>query len=72
MRYQFVVTICAAGLLAACLPVDRAAQVTPGAPAADPALGQGDFVAAPPPPGRTPAERSARSDYYRGPRGQEF
>ena len=25
-----------------------------------------------PPPGRTSAERQARKDYYRGPRGQEF
>lgn len=25
-----------------------------------------------PPPGRTAAERQARKDYYRGPRGQEF
>lgn len=27
---------------------------------------------APPPPGRTDAERQARRDYYRGPRGDEF
>lgn len=26
----------------------------------------------PPPPGRTDAERQARRDYYRGPRGDEF
>jgi len=25
-----------------------------------------------PPPGRTPEERAARRDYYRGPRGDEF
>lgn len=25
-----------------------------------------------PPPGRTAAERSARREYYQGPRGQEF
>jgi len=25
-----------------------------------------------PPPGRTSAERQARKDYYRGPRGDEF
>lgn len=40
--------------------------------APDPAMGQGAFVSAPPAPGRTEAERAARRDYYRGPRGQEF
>lgn len=69
MRYLFPVIAVAALLLAGCLPVDPAGPV---ARPADPALGQGAFVAAPPPPGRTPEARAARRDYYRGPRGQEF
>lgn len=68
MRYLSPVMICVTALLSACLPVGPGGPV----PAADPALGQGEFVAAPPPPGRTPEERAARKDYYRGPRAQEF
>ncbi|MDK3017498.1 hypothetical protein [Pseudodonghicola flavimaris] len=68
MKPLFSVTILALVGLAGCLPLTPAAPVT----AADPALGQGDFVAAPPPPGRTAEDRSARRSYYQGPRGQEF
>lgn len=66
MRHLFPVMTVATLMLAACLPVN------PEAPRPDPAMGQGDFVAVPPPPGRTPEARAARRDYYRGPRGQEF
>jgi len=49
------------------------ACVGPGPTEPNPALGQGEFAAAPPAlGGRTVEERKARRAYYRGPRGHEF
>lgn len=50
--------------LAACEPT--ASMSVAAAPSANPVGGLA------PPPGRTSAERQARKDYYRGPRGNEF
>lgn len=61
--------IVVAGLLSACVPAGGPAPDR----APDPALGEGDFAAAPPAPGGAAApDRAARRAYYRGPRGHEF
>ncbi len=64
-------------VLAGCEPGGGGANVTVGGTVAvGVSSGSGTSVSyrggVGPPPGRTPTERQARRDYYRGPRGDHF
>ncbi|MDF1716686.1 MAG: hypothetical protein P1U75_08475 [Antarcticimicrobium sp.] len=75
MRFAFACLACIllASLLSACTPVGASWPGMSRDPAADPALGQGDYAGAPPAHGGVISpDRAARRAYYRGPRGHEF
>lgn len=75
MRFALACIACTslAGLLSACTPVGAPRPDMSHDPAADPALGQGDYAGAPPAHGGVISpDRAARRTYYRGPRGHEF
>ena len=63
--FRIILPIALLGL-AGCVPTTQASYTS-----APPEFAAGGAIGGPP-PGRTGAERQARKDYYRGPRGDEF
>jgi len=67
MKFVRLISVIATVALTGCLETPNNGSHAGGAHYVVPGGAQGG-----PPPGRTEAERQARKDYYRGPRGDEF